>query len=104
MLRKIAFAAALAGASFAVPAFAADSPVVGVWDIAAETQMGKFESTMTVAEAGGAYTVDIKDKPATGRSRRPIRKRPGTSTTSIPTSSPRKIVSSARPVVSIPSR
>ena len=66
MLRKIAFAAALAGASFAAPAFAADSPVVGVWDIAAETQMGKFESTMTVAEAGGAYTVDIKDKPATG--------------------------------------
>ena len=66
MLRNIAFAAALAGASFAVPAFAADSPVVGVWDIAAETQMGKFESTMPVAEAGGAYTVDIKDKPATG--------------------------------------
>lgn len=64
MLRKFAFAAALASASFAAPAFAA-SPTVGTWDIVAETQMGKFESTMTVAEAGGAYTVDIQDKPAT---------------------------------------
>lgn len=66
MLRKIAFAAALAGASFAAPAFAADSPVVGTWNISAETQMGKFESTMTVAEAGGTYTVAIEDKPMTG--------------------------------------
>lgn len=66
MLKKIAFAAALAGASFAAPAFAAGSAAVGTWDIVAETQMGKFESTMTVAEAGGAYAVDIQDKPATG--------------------------------------
>lgn len=66
MLRKIAFAAALAAASPAAPAFAADSPAVGAWDIVAETQMGKFESTMTVAEAGGAYTVAIEDKPMTG--------------------------------------
>lgn len=66
MLRKIAFAAALAATAFAAPAFAAGSPAVGAWDIVAETQMGKFESTMTVAEAGGAYTVAIEDKPATG--------------------------------------
>ena len=66
MLRKIAIAAALAGAFVAAPALAQSSAVVGTWDIAAETQMGQFESTMTVAEADGAYTVDIQDKPMTG--------------------------------------
>jgi len=66
MSRTIAFAAALAAASFAAPALAAGSPAVGAWDIVAETQMGKFESTLTVAEAGGTYTVAIEDKPMTG--------------------------------------
>jgi hypothetical protein len=67
MLKKIAFATALASASFtAAPAFAADSPAVGSWDIVADTQMGQFESTMIVADSGDGYTVDIEDKPMTG--------------------------------------
>lgn len=66
MFRKIAFAAALAATSFAAPAAAAGSPAIGAWDLIADTQMGRFESTMTVAEADGAYTVAIEDKPMTG--------------------------------------
>lgn len=67
MLKKFAFAALAAGASFtAVPALAAGSPVVGTWATVAEAQGQKFESTMTVAETGGAYTVEFKDKPMTG--------------------------------------
>lgn len=54
---------ALLTAAFSVPALAQSSPAVGKWDIVAGTPMGEFKSTMTVAEANGAYTVDIVDVP-----------------------------------------
>ncbi len=67
MLKKFTFAALAAGAALmAAPALAADSPVVGTWNTVADAQGQKFESTVTVAEANGAYTVDIKDSPMTG--------------------------------------
>jgi hypothetical protein len=67
MLKKFTFAALAAGAAMiAVPALAADSPVVGTWNTVADAQGQKFESTVTVAEVNGAYTVDIKDQPMTG--------------------------------------
>jgi hypothetical protein len=67
MLKKAAFVARAAGAALmAVPALAADSPVVSTWNTVADVQGQKFESTVTVAEVNGAYTVDIKDKPMTG--------------------------------------
>lgn len=61
--KHFAGAAALFAAAYSMPALAQSSPAVGKWDIAASTQMGEFKSTMTVAEANGAYTVDIVDVP-----------------------------------------
>src|SRR5690606_22072304 len=67
MFKTIRFAALAAGAALiSAPALAADSPVVGTWATVAETQMGNFESTLTVAEEGGAYTVEMADAPMTG--------------------------------------
>ena len=67
MLKSIRFAVLAAGATLmAAPALAADSPVVGTWNTEAVTDFGTFKSTMTVAEAGGAYTIDIKDVPIEG--------------------------------------
>jgi len=67
MLKSIRFAAFVAGVSLvAAPALAADSPVVGSWATVAETQMGNFESTMTVDQSGDAYTVEMVDAPMTG--------------------------------------
>ena len=66
MLRKTTFAAlAAAAATVAVPAFAA-SPVVGTWDTAVQVQDNTIKSSVTIAEAGGGYTVDIKDGPMPG--------------------------------------
>mgnify|MGYP000462919371 CR=1 FL=1 len=63
-MRAIRLSAALAAAAFiSAPALAADSPVVGTWATVADTQMGKFEATMTVAETDGGYSVDIVDAP-----------------------------------------
>lgn len=64
-MKKIAFLAALAAAMVASPALAA-SPVEGTWALEAKTDFGTFKSTMTVAESGGAPTVDIVDAPAEG--------------------------------------
>ena len=62
MLTTIRFAALVAGASLlAVPALAQSSPVVGKWATAVETDFGKFEAVMTVAQEGEAYTVAIQD-------------------------------------------
>jgi hypothetical protein len=67
MLKSLRFAILAVGASLmAVPALAADSPVVGVWNTEAVTDFGTFKATMTVAEANGTYTVDIKDVPLEG--------------------------------------
>ena len=67
MLTTVRFAALALGASLvAAPALAADSPVVGTWNTEAVTDFGTFKATMTVAEANGTYTVDIKDVPIEG--------------------------------------
>ena len=66
MLKTIRFAALAAGALIAAPALAQGSPVVGTWATVAETQMGNFESTLTVAQSGDAYTVEMVDAPMTG--------------------------------------
>ena len=67
-MRQLRFAVlAAAGALFAAtPAFAADSPVVGTWATEAKSDYGTFKSTWTVAENGGAYTIDVKDAPMEG--------------------------------------
>ena len=60
-------AVALAGAAFvSVPAFAADSPIVGTWATEAKSDFGTFKSTWTVAQDGNGYTVDVKDAPMEG--------------------------------------
>ena len=67
MFKTIGFAALAAAASLiAAPALAADSPVVGTWNTEAVTDFGTFKATMTVAEANGTYTVDMKDVPLEG--------------------------------------
>jgi hypothetical protein len=67
MLKTIRFAALAAAASLmAAPALAADSPVVGTWDTAVDVQGQKVTAEWTVAQAGGAYTVTIKDGPFPG--------------------------------------
>lgn len=67
MFKTIRFAALVAGATLiAAPALAQDSPVVGKWATAVETDFGKFEAVMTVAHDGSAYTVAIEDVPQAG--------------------------------------
>ncbi|MBO9518415.1 MAG: hypothetical protein J7493_10135 [Porphyrobacter sp.] len=67
MLRTIRYAPFAAVALLtAGPAFAADSPVVGTWATEAVTDFGTFKSTLTVAEVGGGYQIDIKDVPLEG--------------------------------------
>jgi hypothetical protein len=62
MFKTIRFAALVAGASMmASPALAQSSPVLGTWATAIDLQGTKLESTWIVAEANGAYTVEIKD-------------------------------------------
>jgi hypothetical protein len=67
-MRKLHFAAlAAAGALFvATPALAADSPVAGTWATEAKSDFGTFKATWTVAQAGGSYSIDIKDEPMQG--------------------------------------
>ena len=67
MFKTVRFAALATAASLvAVPALAADSPVVGTWNTEAVTDFGTFKATMTIAEANGAYTINIKDVPLEG--------------------------------------
>ena len=67
MFKTIRFVALASAVSLmAVPALAATSPVVGVWNTEAVTDFGTFKATMTIAEADGAYTIDIKDVPLEG--------------------------------------
>ena len=67
MFKTVRFAALASAVSLmAVPALAANSPVVGVWNTEAVTDFGTFKATMTIAEADGAYTIDIKDVPLEG--------------------------------------
>ena len=66
MLRKTIATLLVAGAALtAAPAFAA-SAVVGTWDTAVQVQDNTIKSTVTVAEGGGGYTVNIKDGPMPG--------------------------------------
>ena len=67
MFKKTILAALVAGSTLiAVPAFAETSPVVGTWNTQAVTDFGTFKSTMIVAEANGAYTVEMQDVPPEG--------------------------------------
>jgi uncharacterized protein (DUF2147 family) len=67
MFKSVRFAALAAAATLlAGPALAASSPVVGTWNTEAVTDFGTFKATMTIAEAEGAYTIDIKDVPLEG--------------------------------------
>ena len=67
MIKTIRLAALAAAASLmAAPALAADSPVVGSWDTAIDVQGQKVTAELTVAQAGDAYTVTIKDGPFPG--------------------------------------
>jgi hypothetical protein len=67
MLKTIRFAALVAGASLiAAPAWAQSSPVLGTWNTEAVTDFGTFKATMTVTEANGAYSIEMKDLPAEG--------------------------------------
>ena len=60
-------AAAVAGSlAFAAPALAEDSPVLGTWATEAKTDFGTFKSNWTVAQADGAYTVEVVDAPMEG--------------------------------------
>jgi hypothetical protein len=64
---QLRFAVVAAVAMFAAaPVFAADSPVAGTWATEAKSDFGTFKSTWTVAEAAGAYTIDVKDAPMEG--------------------------------------
>jgi hypothetical protein len=66
MFRKTVFAALAAATALAsAPAFAA-SAVVGTWDTTINVQETKINAEVTVAEANGGYTVDIKDGPMPG--------------------------------------
>ena len=66
MFKAIRFAALAAATLMAVPALAAGSPLVGVWDTVAKTDFGELKATMTVTEAGDGYAIDIKDVPLEG--------------------------------------
>ena len=64
-MKKLVFAA-IAAAFLAAPALAADSPAAGTWAVEAKTDFGTFKSDWTVAEADGAWTLDMKDQPMEG--------------------------------------
>jgi len=64
-MKKLVFAA-VAAAFLATPALAADSPAAGAWAIEAKSDFGTFKSDWTVAEADGAWTIDMKDQPMEG--------------------------------------
>ena len=66
MFKAIRFAALAAATLMSVPALAAGSPLVGVWDTVAKTDFGELKATMTVTEAGDGYAIDIKDVPLEG--------------------------------------
>lgn len=67
MFSKTVFAAVVASATvIAAPAYAQSSPVLGNWDTEAVTDFGTFKATLTVAEANGAYAIEMKDVPAEG--------------------------------------
>lgn len=70
-MKKLVFAA-VAAAFLAAPALAADSPAAGEWAIEAKSDFGTFKSDWTVAEEGGAWTVDMKDQPMDGMGDPPV--------------------------------
>ncbi len=67
MSSKTVFAALIASAAvLASPAHAQSSPVLGSWDTEAVTDFGTFKATLTIAESGGAYSVQMVDTPQPG--------------------------------------
>ncbi len=63
---KFATALAAAALAWAMPGWAQESPVVGTWNIAAETPMGTQQSTWTFAEGSDGPTVTVVDAPMAG--------------------------------------
>ncbi|MXO61066.1 hypothetical protein GRI89_16100 [Altererythrobacter salegens] len=64
-MKKFVLVAA-AAALFATPALAEGTGAAGAWAIEAKTDFGTFKSDWTVAEADGAYTLEMKDAPMEG--------------------------------------
>lgn len=64
--KRLAAAASAVSLALAAPALAADSPVAGAWAVEAKTDFGTFKSDWTVAEADGAWTLDMQDQPMEG--------------------------------------
>ena len=65
-MKLFAVAAAAASLSFAAPAVAQGSPVAGKWVVEAKADFGTFKSDWTVAEADGAWMLELKDQPMEG--------------------------------------
>ena len=65
MFKKVSLTLTLGASLVAAPALAAGSPV-GTWATAVDVQGAKIESTMTIAQGAGGYTIDIKDGPMPG--------------------------------------
>jgi hypothetical protein len=66
MLRHSLIAALAATTVIAAPAYAQASPVVGTWATESVTDFGTFKADLTIAQSGGAYTVQMVDAPQTG--------------------------------------
>jgi hypothetical protein len=67
MSRIFRYAAAFAAASLlAAPALAQGSPAVGSWATEAMTDFGTFKATLTIAQSGDGYTIEMVDVPQTG--------------------------------------
>lgn len=66
MFKKTVFALAAAGLALAASPALAASAVVGSWATEVEVMDMKIPAELTVTEAGGTYTVDIKEGPMPG--------------------------------------
>ncbi len=59
---RLAAAFALGSAMLSAPAMAQDGPLVGSWETAMVTPMGSITGTLTLSQAGGAYTVELAEQ------------------------------------------
>lgn len=59
---RIAAAFSLSLAGVATPVLAQQAEALGKWETQMETPMGNFSATLTVAEADGAYSVEMTEQ------------------------------------------